>query len=219
MKTPIIALEKATDYNNAKELLLCQAISRIGNEDYLSDKPHTRLTEDLDVFYRIDLSNLDESNGKGNDVKSCIVTNNLLRIWEAQGVTIEKLHEDAVHYQGSDLKPLSDVLMGLNPDFESNDAPMLYVATNRTRNVYGAGVLANEEFLLDIRNKVGGDFYILPSSIHEVLILTDMSSDPAELRQMVMGINENVVRPDEVLSNNVYLYNGKDIVVCGEEAA
>ena len=54
-----------------------------------------------------------------------------------------------------------------------------------------------------------GDFYILPSSIYEVLLLPAKPepADPAYLCGMVRAVNEEQVSPDEVLSDNAYLYH------------
>lgn len=55
------------------------------------------------------------------------------------------------------------------------------------------------------------DFYILPSSVHELLVVpVTVDKSPAELIQMVRDVNERDVEEDEVLSNNIYLYHIRD---------
>ena len=49
------------------------------------------------------------------------------------------------------------------------------------------------------------DLYILPSSVHEILVLPQMIGDADELRQMVCEVNETLEKEDR-LSNQVYRY-------------
>ena len=65
--------------------------------------------------------------------------------------------------------------------------------------------------LQSIAEATRSSFYILPSSIHEVLLIKeDNSMDARELQSMVMDINQSEVAPHEVLSNQVYFYDGKE---------
>jgi len=59
-------------------------------------------------------------------------------------------------------------------------------------------------------NKKGADMYILPSSIHEVILLpSDRINDPTELLSMVHDANTTVVSIGDVLSDSVYYYDRK----------
>ena len=61
--------------------------------------------------------------------------------------------------------------------------------------------------------QVGGDFFVLPSSIHEVLMIPDDGkADYRELEAMVQSINETQVAPADRLSDHVYHYDQKDRV-------
>ena len=58
---------------------------------------------------------------------------------------------------------------------------------------------------------MGGDFFLLPSSIHEVILVPDNGKmDYRELEKMVHEVNETQVRPTERLSDNVYHYDSKE---------
>ena len=60
---------------------------------------------------------------------------------------------------------------------------------------------------------VKGDFFILPSSTHEVLILPDdCGMTYQELKAMVMEINSTQVSPEDRLADEVYHYDTKDRV-------
>ncbi len=64
--------------------------------------------------------------------------------------------------------------------------------------------------LQSIAEATQSSFYILPSSIHEVLLMKEGNGmDARELQGMVMDINQREVVPQEVLSNQVYFYDGK----------
>ena len=62
----------------------------------------------------------------------------------------------------------------------------------------------------DFANKKGTDMYILPSSIHEVILLpSDRINDPTKLLSMVHDANTTVVSIGDVLSDSVYYYDRK----------
>lgn len=89
------------------------------------------------------------------------------------------------------------------------DFMAMHVVSNNDRH-YGAAVIANEKKLQEILGD--DDYYVLPSSIHEVIVIPCCECDmPIEyMTEMVRTINRNEVRPEEVLSDNVYLFkNGK----------
>ena len=78
------------------------------------------------------------------------------------------------------------------------------------RNVNGASALLYGDVLKDFANKKGTDMYILPSSIHEVILLpSDRINDPTKLLSMVHDVNTTVVSIGDVLSDSVYYYDRK----------
>lgn len=86
----------------------------------------------------------------------------------------------------------------------------VYVLTNED-NLLGAAVLTRQDVLRELHARIG-DYYILPSSKHEVLAISKLyAPNVNELRAMVQEINENIVSPVDRLSNNVYCYDGKTL--------
>lgn len=82
----------------------------------------------------------------------------------------------------------------------------LYVLTNEIR-LNGASVLFYTDCLKRFASDIGRDFFVLPSSIHEVLLLPVMDEMSAwDLRQIVGTMNHQVVSDEEVLSDHVYRY-------------
>ena len=84
-----------------------------------------------------------------------------------------------------------------------------YVVTN-TMGINGAAVILYQNVLEKIADRLKGDYYILPSSIHEVLAIPmqqDLSQE--ELAQMVWEVNATCVPKEEILSGSVYCYDSK----------
>ena len=86
----------------------------------------------------------------------------------------------------------------------------MYVLSNR-RRINGAAVVLYPELLQQLGEAFGGDYYVIPSSIHEVLLLRDTENEDAEfLNRVICTVNQQNVPPEEVLSNHVYLYSVKE---------
>lgn len=200
------------NYDVMKNKLVMEVVSAEANAELLETIPHKDI-EDMAVVYRFDVKDIV---GEGATV---IVTNKML---DNYGVTPEQLHADAVK-NAPEIRPIviqgmAEVLakqmgvedlemLGLNIPPEQEQ---IFVASVPD-NVHGAGVLAYEDFMDKAAERAGGDFYILPSSIHEVLIVPDNGMmDLAALENMVREVNATTVDPSEKLTDNVYHYDSKD---------
>ena len=85
----------------------------------------------------------------------------------------------------------------------SNEIPM-HVLTNPDLH-YGAGLIMNNSILRHILDKMNEDVYILPSSVHELIVLpASFVDDVKYLTDMVHSINLSCVDPKDRLSNDVY---------------
>ncbi len=83
----------------------------------------------------------------------------------------------------------------------------MYVLTNQQRQ-NGACCILYHDVLKQIAEQLYDNLYILPSSIHEVIIIPASRADhPSELSHIVQEINLTEVSPEEVLSDCVYYYN------------
>ena len=91
-------------------------------------------------------------------------------------------------------------------DFSATESPM-YVVSNKQKE-YGAINLFNVELLRDFANtKNKCNFWILPSSLHEVLLVPDDGNVVVtELLDMVTEVNSTQVMPEEVLANSIYKF-------------
>ena len=87
----------------------------------------------------------------------------------------------------------------------------MYVATNEQCSL-GAAVMRYPDFREKVRGMIRGDFYILPSSIHEVILVPEsFGLEPERMQEMVKEINQTGVALEEVLSDSVYYFDGEEI--------
>ena len=211
---PQVNVEELADYNFMKDKLAMEVVSVEANADLLQNIHHHDI-EDMAVIYRCVLSHENEG------MASVVVTNNML---EMMNVTPEQLHADALA-NAPEIRPavisgMSEVLREMMGDEQfdmigmdiSPADEMMYVATVPDK-MHGAGVIAYQGFLDDAADKIGGDFYVLPSSIHEILLVKDDGNmDFHQLEAMVHEVNSTQVAPEEKLTDNVYHYDSKDHV-------
>lgn len=89
---------------------------------------------------------------------------------------------------------------------EPETIPM-YVLTNRQR-LNGACCILYQDLLKQVACRLNDSLYILPSSIHEVILIpASAAGTPKELSQLVQEINITEVAPEEVLSDHAYYYD------------
>ena len=212
-QTPDINVEDLTDYSKMKDKLAMEVVSAETNAEMLETVPHQKM-EDMAVVYRFVLSS--DEDGRA----SVLVTNQML---ETMGVTPEQLHADAMEnapqLKPVEIKGMTEVLaelmgveqaemMGVGPLAPEDE--QMYVASVPDK-VHGAGVLAYENFMDQAAERAGGDFFILPSSIHEVLIVPDNGQmDLKTLENMVKEVNATQVAPQDKLTDSVYHYDSKE---------
>ena len=85
----------------------------------------------------------------------------------------------------------------------------MYVLTNKQK-LYGAACMLYPGVLKGFAEKIGRDFYILPSSVHEVILVpADSNTDQEALCEIVTEINRTQVAEEEILADSVYFYNKK----------
>ena len=83
----------------------------------------------------------------------------------------------------------------------------MYMLSNCAR-LNGSGCILYQDLLQSFAEHFASDFYILPSSIHEVLLIpASDNSSPEELNAMVREVNASQLTREEVLSDHVYFYS------------
>ena len=101
---------------------------------------------------------------------------------------------------------MEDGLLSGIPERMMPEGIELFVLSNELK-LNGASTLFYTDSISDFSKSMDSDIYILPSSVHEVLLVPENSLvDPEQLREIVMDANQKVVMKDEVLSDNIYIY-------------
>lgn len=96
-------------------------------------------------------------------------------------------------------------------------AETVFVLTNKS-GMFGAAGMLFEEALKMAASKVGGDFYLIPSSIHECLIIPAREGeDWMELKNILTRINNEIVAPEDILSYSLYRYNSRTKALVKED--
>lgn len=193
-----------TDYAKACGKIVCRLVNYEKNRDMFSEIPYTRFLDLAIVYYyRVD----DGAIGKG----SILVQNVHLETW---GVDLEELHDAAVTntvrrlpYECIDIADMLHEMLGMELSPELQKELPMYVLTN-TEKYYGAVNIIYDSILEAIGEKLETDFYILPSSIHECIIVPALEGlEESDLQKMVKEINKEYVDPEEVLGDSVYRYD------------
>ena len=192
-----------------KELIMDQSflvvINADRNESLLETMPHKRFL-DLAAVVRV-LIDL----GRGGELSSIKVTNEVVEklgidadeLFEAAAKNTEKNFPTRVRQLG---QMVSDIMGEEDDDEMVMAGPPVLVLTN-DQMMNGANIMCWPEKIGEYADRIGSDVYILPSSIHEVILQPmDDSIDLDDLKGMVYQINRSAVAPEEVLSDNVYLY-------------
>lgn len=127
--------------------------------------------------------------------------------WEPREVVragMENIKKEEVKFMS--MKEIFAEMLGEEGiDIPQNEG--VYVLTNQSGQ-FGAAQIGNPEVLRAIEQGLDTPYYILPSSVHEVIILAERSElNPEALQAMVKSVNEDVVDVQEQLSNNVYRYS------------
>lgn len=204
---PNINIEMMKDYNQLKNMLSIQVVPTESNMEMLQNIPHKEI-EDLSMVYRFVTSS--DSDG----IHSILVTNKLL---ENYGITAEQLHQDALEmapiFKPVEIRSMGEVMREMMGDdffaelVEADN--MMYIATTPNKTM-GAGVIAYPNFMEKAAETVNGDFYLLPSSLHEVILIPDNGERNTQtLESMVRDVNETQVLPEDRLSDNVYHYDSQ----------
>ena len=213
-------LSKLKDYEYVKKHLGLQVINMEKNQEVLKNIPYTQIA-DLALIYRIFT----------DQITCALINNDMLKRY---GISKEQLHSDAISHAQRE-KPcfikkmgevLKEILIKILQDKETskeereeiknklaeveNDPPLqLYIAG--IDGVYGANVIARPDFLEAATQLMGGDFYVIPSSIHEVIILKDQHQGSIwAIEETIWEVNMLNVSEEDFLSNNLYHYDSSD---------
>ena len=198
---------KATDFEKCKDMIMAKLINAERNAELLERGiPHRKLL-DLAIVYYIFLDANDDR------MYTTIITDALLKYWN---VTEEVLYDLAMSNMEKKLPAkvsrLEAVLFGDESEedemlfTEDSQYPELLLMTN-SYNVHGAITVLYPGILQEIADRNHTDLVVLPSSVHEILIMKDDGKmTREEIDRMIQSINDESVRRDEVLADHAYVF-------------
>ncbi|MEF9917161.1 MAG: DUF5688 family protein [Lachnospiraceae bacterium] len=194
-------------FDKVKELLAFKIINYEKNKQMLEEIPHVKFLDFAIVFYV-----LLELNTGGS--VTMLVRNVHLNMWKvSKDAVYEAAKENTEDLLPVEFKPIEMVVEELfhrssKKSLDENDN-IMYVLTNEARN-YGASCILYDQMLVTIGERLNENFYILPSSIHEVIIVPESKSPSRRnLDDMIQEINTIQLEEEEVLSNHAYYYSIK----------
>lgn len=196
-------LDFLQDKNSILDKIVYKVINRDKNQTLLSNVPHTTFLEgsDLVLIYAIVVT--DSSKG----IASITITNQLM---EHFNLSEQEFYTNAKRNTPELLPPtfqsFQEILTTLMPLVDEQFEVPMWVLTNHPR-VNGASALCYDDTLARIGEALDSNYYILPSSLHELVIVRDNEQPCDELKEMVQLINATEVSDEDFLTNTVFYYN------------
>lgn len=196
-------VDACNSFEGIKDKLLCRVVNYKQNRELLSKCPHRSFLDLALVYYCVET----DCNG---DFGSWLITDKIFSDWNVtEEVLYKKATENLPKLMPPELINIWDMLERLTgePYIPENGAEdKMYVLTN-DKKIYGATSILFEDLIKKFA-KDHGSFYILPSSIHEVILVpTENDEDAVSLKNMVIEVNETKVHPTEYLSDEVYFFD------------
>lgn len=202
-KTPLDKGE-FMDWKRVRKKVSVRLVHYQKNREMLEDMPHRRFLDLAEAYYFTAETCMD-------GFAAVLITDSHMDYW---GICQRELREAAYENHkkngGTKIQTMDKVIREmLGAPADSGCSPMqMYVATNRFKLGGAAAMLFAGEFS-GLAQELGSDLYILPSSIHEILLLPVSAGKPEELAEIVKEVNRTQVMPEERLSDSVYLYDRK----------
>lgn len=213
------------DYDRVKKNLFMRLSAAEKNKDLLEHAPHIR-KEDLAITFHIMLDQSDKGTA------TTMINDNMM---EAYGIDLDQLYQVAllnspvicpaqIENMGEALSRMMiedmksagappEVIQEMEKDLkESNkDNPMTIITNDRL--VDGASAIFYPGVMDLVGERMKGDYFILPSSVHETLVVPDDGRvSLQELTDMVKEVNMTQVNPEDQLTDQVYHYDIADHV-------
>lgn len=199
-------MEFFKDFEKVKPRIVYRVIHAKQNEELLKEVPHVPLMDLAICFY---YAFSDEQLGNG----MITINNKHLEWWQTNTKELMNLAcKNTPKLMPARMESLTKVVESLYgeelEEFHGKDCP-LYVLTNEQKN-QGAVCVLYEGMPEKIAAKLGGSFYIVPSSIHEVILFKENGDeDIYALHRLIKEVNEKHLSPEEILSDYPYYYDTK----------
>lgn len=182
-------------WNTVKNKIVMKLINLKSNEEYLKNVAYIPF-HDLAIVFCV----LVEMDTPG--IATTIVKNEFLNVWN---VTKEEIYEIAKENTPKlfsyDFFSVGSILEEF---MEIKDK--VYILTNEFR-IFGASCILYDGMLEMIRQELGKDFFLIPSSIHEWVIVPNDLYDEETFNEMIKEVNETSLKEDEILGTHCYYYD------------
>lgn len=208
------------EYVNVKNNIVYKLIHAERNRELLEDIPYIEFL-DLSVVFQCLLSR-NESH-----LETLLIHKVHTKLWD---VTVADLYKAAKENTGRllpyEIRDMEDVIDEIleaegTEEFKYEDCmvepksnKLMYVLSNQKR-IEGAVCIMYPGLLRDFADKIGSSFYIIPASIHEVLLLpAENPEDREELKAMVKEVNDTQMEAEEILSYSMYWFDKSKGKIC-----
>lgn len=198
------------DMEKLKKLIIYRLVNYDMNSELLQNVPHRKF-HDLAVTYHLFVK------VNGDYAGSILINSEYMgrlgftekELYRLAKANTPRLFPLEISRMGEVLQKMSNVSEGESPlEFAAlNDYPMYVISNNRCTN--GAACLLYPGIRRELSERFPDGFFILPSSIHELIALP-VDRDAEELLRMVADVNLTQVPPEDILSNNIYRYYPED---------
>lgn len=190
-----------TDFESVKSHIVPHLVNREENAEKLMGVPY-KMVNDLAAIFYIEVGR------NGDGVMQACITNDLMNMY---GVDANELYDISVKNLNTISVPsfrgMSEVIsQDFGMDVPTPDEEQMYVITNGDK-VNGSAQMLNEHLMDQASARIGGDFYIIPSSVHEVLAVPVGRMEVDELEGMVREVNSTQVAKEDKLSDTVYAFD------------
>ncbi len=189
-------LAQVLEFEQMKTHIFYRLISREKNKELLKDVPWLPFLDLALVFYlRIPEHIISHA--------TALIHTSHMERW---GITRKRLYQTAVENMvrtSMYLEPMENFLEEYGLEVPESG---MYVLSCGDKE-FGAAVIVNPDVMRDCARRLGEDYYVLPSSIHEVILLPkSLASSREDLDELVQEVNETCVSREEYLSDHAYLY-------------
>lgn len=189
------------EYQKIEGKIIYHLVNREANKELLKEVPYKEFLDLAVVFYV-----LLEINDCG--MATMMIRDEHLQMWGvAENEVYEKACQNTWRLLPCEFQTMHAVIEALTGEKEMEGEDILYILSNQMRS-YGAAAVLYEGRLKEIGRFLKENYYVLPSSVHEMIIVPESKAPgKEELAQLVKEINETQVEEEEVLSDNAYYYD------------
>lgn len=202
VKYSLTTAGKLENYEDIRKDITIVMINAEKHKEKVEKGPH-RMVADLALMYVVKLGNIDGKEARAH------ITYAMLKEY---GITEEQVYAQAVQNSIS-LLSFEDVVGMKVP--EESFVHEAMVLTNEER-CYGAAALWYAEAQQILSEVMQGNFYVIPSSVHELILLKDNLTleDIEGVESTIQSTNEEIVEDSDFLSNHLYYYDVSSQTLC-----